>query len=111
MEIKHITRHGTRIDVLFTGGEYVFTSEWYGVLAVAKRKGYATDEEHNTFTISYGNKIAVGCSSLGGKTCYEIAKQYISKEERVYIADKKLAFTAAEEDTSLYALDLRVIKC
>lgn len=109
MEIKHITRHGTRIDVLFTGSEYVFTSEWYGILAVAKRKGYGTEEERNTFVIRYGNRIAVG-GSLGGKTCYEIAKQYISKAERVCIADKKLTFTAVKEDTSLYSLSLQVIK-
>ncbi len=108
MEINRITRHGVRIDVLFTGDKYVFTSGWYGILAVAERGGYSTEEERNTFTISYGNRLTAG-GSLSGEVCFNIAKAYIDKEERRYIADKELTFAAAGKDTSRCALDLQII--
>lgn len=96
MEFYKITRHHSKIDVIFTGQQYIFWSDFYGLLAVAERTGFDDDKKQTYFTVHYRNKPTLG-GSLGGKRCLSMAKSFIKKIES-YISDDRLVFDAVHED-------------
>ena len=83
MEINKIKRGGYEVNVIFTGEQYIFHNSFYGILAVATRKGYKK-EEKDIFILEYGNDLTVGYS-LGGSVCEIIAKDFIRKCESKYV--------------------------
>lgn len=106
MEMYTIKRRNCGIHVLFTGQAYIFYNQFYGLLAVAERKGYE-GTDFDTFTIRHGNSQCVG-GSFGGNACFEIAKQFISKQERRYTPDRALCFKELKEDLRHSYLDVQV---
>lgn len=84
MNISIIKARGYEIGVIFTGSHYFFHSSYAGVVAVAERKGYNTDEERDTFILRAGNRHLVG-GSLGGSVMFSVAEKFIKKNENKYV--------------------------
>lgn len=78
MEVN-VIKNG-EVQVIFTGKEYIFRNNWYGILAVATRKGYAP-EDMNHFTIQVGNEYSSGSSYYNDTAVLAMVKRYINKEE------------------------------
>ena len=78
MEINVIKKGG--VQVIFTGKEYIFGNDWYGILAVATRKGYAPDDMHH-FTIQVGNEYCSGSSHYNDTAVLAMVKRYVNKRE------------------------------
>ncbi len=109
MEFTKIKRHGCEVNVIFTGEQYIFQNDFYGLLAVADRKGYGTDEETNTFTVHYGSESTLG-GSFAGDCCLTIAKQFIVQTENRYIK-RDITFKVVKEDiNALYYMDFKVLR-
>lgn len=84
MTISTINSRGYEINVIFTGSHYYFISSYCGIVAVATRKGYETDEERETFILRAGNRHLIG-GSLGGSVMFSVAERFIRKNENKYI--------------------------
>ena len=78
MEINVIKKGG--VQVIFTGKEYIFGNDWYGILAVATRKGYAPDDMHH-FTIQVGNEYCSGSSHYNDTAVLAMVKRYVNTRE------------------------------
>ena len=78
MEINVIKKGG--VQVIFTGKEYIFRNDWYGILAVATRKGYAPDDMHH-FTVQVGNEYSSGSSHYNDTAVLAMVKRYVNKQE------------------------------
>ena len=78
MEINVIKKG--RVQVIFTGKEYIFGNDWYGILAVATRKGYAPDDMHH-FTIQVGNEYCSGSSHYNDTAVLAMVKRYVNTRE------------------------------
>lgn len=107
MEITKIKRNGCEVSVLFTGMQYIFHSSFYGILAVAERKGYKK-EDGNYFTIRYGNCHTIG-GSFGGEACLVMAKQFVKKTENRYIK-QDIVFEAVKEDLNGWRIDCEAVR-
>ena len=84
MEISKIKIAGCESDVIFTGGQYIFYNDWYGVVGLATRKGfYAYSEDKNTFVIKAGTENTVG-GSVNRSSIIAAMKRHISKSENKY---------------------------
>lgn len=84
MEVSTFTTRGYQINVIFTGSHYFFHSPYAGVIAIAERKGYATDKERDTFILKAGNSHLVG-GSLGGSVMFGVAERFIRRNENKYV--------------------------
>lgn len=83
MEIN-VIKEG-EVQVIFTGKEYIFRNDFYGILAVATRKGYAPDDM-NHFTIQVGNEYSSGSSYYNDTAVLAMVKRYINKKESEDVA-------------------------
>ena len=101
MEVTTMKWRGAEVHCLFTGGQYVFTNSFFGLLAVAER----SDEDSNLFTIIYGNKNTAG-GSLGGDVCAILAERFIRKNEQRYL-QKVVTFKRKNEDLRIYYIDCK----
>lgn len=104
MEIYKIERQGCEVNVLFTGKQYIFQHSYYGILAVATRKGYK-DEDMNTFTLEYGNDNTIG-GSFCGSYCETMAKQFINKTESQYVKCKTYYEVVEVDVNRKYYIDI-----
>lgn len=104
MEITTIKARAYQINVIFTGSHYFFHSPFAGVVAVAERKGYATDEDRDTFVLMAGNRRLVG-GSLGGSVMFSVAEKFIRKNENKYV-EHVVNFERVEFDGADYNLSV-----
>lgn len=88
MEITKIKIAGCEADMIFTGGQYIFWSDWFGVIGLATRKGYDEPDNH-TFVIKAGTENTVG-GSVNRSSIITAMKRYISKSENKYIVRNTL---------------------
>lgn len=88
MEITKIKIAGCEVNMIFTGGKYIFWSDWFGVIGLATRKGYDEPDRH-TFTIKAGTENTVG-GSVNRSSIITAMKRYISKSENKYIVRNTL---------------------
>ena len=86
MEITKIKIAGCEADMIFTGGQYIFWSDYYGVIGLATRKGYDEPDNHS-FVIKAGTENTVG-GSVNRSSIITAMKRYISKSENKYIVRK-----------------------
>lgn len=92
MEITTMKWRGAEVHCLFTGNQYVFHNNYWGIFAVADR-----DEKNDkVFTVRYGNERLTGCS-LGGDVCALLAERFIRKNESRYIS-REISFERKRED-------------
>ena len=84
MLVETLKWRNSKVLAIFTGKQYIFTNEYYGILAVATRKGFGKDEA-KSFTLEYGNKYTLG-GSLGCSVVCSLAKRFITKFENKYVA-------------------------
>ena len=68
------------VQVICTGEQYIFKNNWYGVLAVATRKGYAPDDTPH-YTIQVGNEYCSGSSLYNDAAVLAMVKHYVYKQE------------------------------
>ena len=107
MEIYKITRNNREVNVIFTGAQYIFHNSYFGLLAVAERKG-RTGDERDHFIVRYGNEHTIG-GSFDGYYCLSMAKQFIKKNENKYIKVETTFEAVKEEINSLYYIDCKVL--
>lgn len=105
MEITKIKIAGCEANMLFTGGQYIIWSDWYGVIGVANRKGYDEPDRH-TFTIKAGTENTVG-GSVNRSSIITAMKRYISKSENRYITHE--TFYEISDDILNCYIDIKVI--
>ena len=105
MEIYKTTRNNCEVNIIFTGAQYIFWNGFFGLLAVADRKG-CREDECNHFIVRYGNKNALG-SSFGGDYCLSMAKSFIKKNESKYIEANTTFEAVKEEIDDLYYIDCK----
>jgi len=100
MEISTITRHGYKIQVIFTGANYYFYSPYFGLIATAERDykksvcNYSQNYREEHFTLKYGNDHCLG-GSLTNCTIKAIAQNFITREENKFVP-VTVKFDAAE---------------
>lgn len=102
MEITKIKRNGCEVNVIFTGKQYIFHNAFYGILAVAERKGYSK-EDTNHFTVYYGNHQTSG-GSFAGTYCLSMAKSFIKQNESKYV-QVNTTFDEVQEDLDTWWMD------
>lgn len=105
MEIYKIKRNNCEVNVIFTGAQYIFHNSFYGLLAVADRKGYS-DDVRNHFIVRYGNENTIG-GSFAGDYCLSMAKSFIKRNESLYV-NVKTTFEEVKEDINhIYYIDCK----
>lgn len=98
MEITKLKWHGAEVYGLFTGPEYIFTNQYFGILAVARRS-----VSRDSFVVYYGNERTAG-GSLGGDVCAELAERFIRKNENRY-ANHTIAFERCKKDLHAWLIN------
>ena len=101
MEINVIKKGG--VQVIFTGKEYIFKNNWYGILAVATRKGYAPDDTPH-FTIQVGNEYSSDSSLYNDTAVLAMVKRYVNKQE-----GKKTTYDVLYTNLDSCYIDVQVI--
>ena len=97
MLVETLKWRNSKVLAIFTGKQYIFTNEFYGILAVATRKGFGKDEQ-NSFTLEYGNKHTLGCSLVDSVIC-SLAKSFIKKFENKYVS-RDITFDVVNVDVN-----------
>ena len=92
------------VQVICTGEQYIFKNNWYGVLAVATRKGYAPEHMHH-FTIQVGNEYSSGSSYYNDTAVLTMVKRYINKEE-AHNANTTTNYDVLKNDLSKCYIDV-----
>ena len=90
------------VQVICTGEQYIFKNNWYGVLAVATRKGYAPDDTPH-YTIQVGNEYCSGSSLYNDAAVLAMVKRYVYKQE-----GKKTTYDVLKNDLSKCYIDVQV---
>lgn len=72
--------NGCTVNVIFTGKNYFFFSEYYGVLAVAERN----INDSKKFSVTVGNARTIG-GRLTGSAVYSAACRFIRKSENKFV--------------------------
>ena len=101
MEVNVIKKG--EVQVIFTGKEYIFRNDWYGILAVATRKGYALDDMHH-FTVQVGNEYSSGSSHYNDTAVLAMVKRYVNKQE-----GKKTTYDVLYTNLDSCYIDVQVI--
>ena len=107
MEINVIKKG--EVQVILTGKEYIFKNNWYGILAVATRKGYAPEDMHH-FTIQVGNEYCVGSSYYNDTAVLAMVKRYINKEESRHV-ETTTTYDILHTNLDRCYIDVQVIYC
>ena len=90
MEFTKIKLAGCESEMIFTGANYIFYNDWYGVVGLATRKGFlAYSEDRHTFVIKAGTEDTVG-GSLNRSSIITAMKRYITKCESFYNIKKTI---------------------
>ena len=76
------------VQVICTGEQYIFKNNFFGIIAVATRGGYASDEDMHRFTIQVGNHQCLGSCHYSDYSVVAMVKRFINKEESKYIKVK-----------------------
>ena len=97
MLVETLKWRGSKVLAIFTGKQYIFTNEFYGILAVATRKGFEKEEE-SSFTLEYGNKHTLGGSLVDSVIC-SLAKSFITKFENKYVS-RDITFDVVKVDVN-----------
>ena len=101
MEINVIKKG--EVQVIYTGEEYIFRNDWYGILAVATRKGY-TPEDIQHFTIQVGNEYCSESSLYNDTAVLAMVKRYVNKQE-----GKKTTYDVLYTNLDSCYIDVQVI--
>ena len=101
MEVNFIKKGG--VQVIFTGKEYIFKNNYYGILAVATRKGYAPDDMQH-FTIQVGNEYSSGSSLYNDTAVLAMVKRYVNQQE-----GKKTTYDVLYTNLDSCYIDVQVI--
>ena len=92
---------GAEVHCLFTGCQYVFYNNFWGILAVADRD----ETNEKAFTVRHGNEKLSGYS-LGGDVCALLAERFIRKNESRYIS-KEISFERKREDLRKWSIECK----
>lgn len=80
MKFSNIRIAGREVNVIFTGKNYFFFNDFYGVIGIAERYSYNSEEDRRKFTIMAGTVDTVG-GSINRCVIITAMKRFISKEE------------------------------
>lgn len=105
MEFNRTKIAGCKVNVIFTGKNYFFLSDFFGLIGIAERNGFG-DNSHK-FSIKAGTKDTVG-GSVNRNSIITAMKRFISKAENKYIAHKT-EYVISEEICNHY-LNIEALK-
>ena len=91
-----------KVQVICTGEQYIFRNDWYGILAVATRKGYAPDDTPH-FAIQVGNEYCSDSSLYNDAAVLAMVKHYVYKQEGT-----KTTYDVLKNDLSKCYIDVQV---
>lgn len=106
MEFNRTKIAGCKVNVIFTGKNYFFLSDFFGVIGIAERNGFYDENKHK-FTITAGTKYTVG-GSVNRNSIIAAMKRFISKAENKYLPHKT-EYVISEEICNHY-LDITASK-
>lgn len=81
-----------KITVVFTGSNYFFYSNFFGLLAVASR----SSDNDSCFTVTVGNRYTLGCSVTPNSVFSAVVK-FINKSDNKYL-NRDLIFCRIDSD-------------
>ena len=90
------------VQVICTSAQYIFKNNWYGILAVATRKGYAPDDTPH-YTIQVGNEYCLGSRLYNDAAVLAMVKRYVYKQE-----GKNTTYDVLKNDLSTCYIDVQV---
>ena len=96
MEINVVSFKSSKVTVLFTGSNYFFYSDFFGVIAAAERVTKSPGTDCEDFIITVGNRHTVG-GSYTNTAVVSFVKRFINKSENKYIT-KSVSYTVRVAD-------------
>lgn len=91
-----------RTNILFTGSNYFFYSNYFGLLAVVSRDA----ENDDLFHISVGNRYTVG-GSVTASSVYKSVERFVTKIECKHKhLGREISFTRTDTDLANYYLSI-----
>lgn len=108
MEFGKTSICGTQVDVIFTGGRYLFHNDFYGWIAIAERteeskKNVCDDQE---FVLFVGNHYTVG-GHMTNSVILKAVKEYIRKNECKFV-ERECKFREVEADLAYTSVGLNI---
>ena len=98
MEVTKLKWRNAEVYCLFTGPEYIFTNQHFGILATARRS-----VGRDSFVVYYGNERTAG-GSLGGDGCAKLSERFIRKNENRY-ASHTITFERHKKDLRAWSIN------
>ena len=95
------------VQVICTGKQYIFKNNFYGIIAIATRKGYAYNKDMYHFTIQVGNHQCLGSCHYSDSAVVAMVKRFINKEESKYIK-VKTTYDVLKNDLDKCYIDVQV---
>ena len=106
MEIRSIQIAGREVTAIYNCGEYVFYSNYYGVIGLAERTAI-TENHEPIYKLTAGTENTVG-GSVNRSSIITAMKRYITKCESFYNI-KKTIFEDSGEICD-YRIEVQLIK-
>ena len=106
MEIRSIKIAGREVTAIYNCGEYVFYSNYYGVIGLAERTAI-TENHEPIYKLTAGTENTVG-GSVNRSSIITAMKRYITKCESFYNI-KKTIFEDSGEICD-YRIEVQLIK-
>ena len=106
MEIRSIKIAGREVTAIYNCGEYVFYSNYYGVIGLAERTAI-TENHEPIYKLTAGTENTVG-GSVNRSSIITAMKRYITKCESFYNI-KKTIFEDSGELCN-YRIEVQLIK-
>ena len=106
MEIRNIKIAGREVTAIYNCGEYVFYSNYYGVIGLAERTAI-TENNEPIYKLTAGTENTVG-GSVNRSSIITAMKRYITKCESFYNI-KKTIFEDSGEICD-YRIEVQLIK-
>lgn len=101
MEFSKIKIDGCEVNVIFSGSQYIFQNDFFGIICVANRMSY----EKPVFELLAGNSQCLG-SHFTNNVLFAAAKRFIYKSENKSIS-QKVEYIEKEENLNAWSLEIK----
>lgn len=101
MVISKTKIRGHEVNIVFTGAQYIFQNDFYGLICVANRINYENPE----FELLVGNSYCLG-GSFANSVVLAAAKRFITKNENKYIK-QKVGYVEVENDLNKWNINIK----
>lgn len=108
MEFGKTSICGSQVDVIFTGGKYLFHNDFYGWLAIAERTEESKQNirDDQEFVLFVGNHYTVG-GRMTNNAILKGVRKYIRKNESKFV-ERICKFREVEADLAYTSVGLDI---